>query len=255
MRLPQIPHGSPAGYDLGCRGRGQCAFQGSPDYLTCVEAATARRADFAVSRLPPTQPLLRESTTTATLLAPEHNSHRTGPVHGTTWGYQRGCRSNAACPNWRRGGVTCTEARRRYIAEYGARRVKGGGATIAHGTSNGYLLGCRDTRSCPGDARGKTCSTARAEYRRDLARAAGIPPRPESIDSAEATRLVRRLLETGLSIRQIARAAGCGRTTIADVADPKRSNRTRVSLQTMRKIVAAAVRANIPLSDAGELSG
>lgn len=191
MPHTDLPHGSPAGYESGCRSRGGCDFHLSPDYLTCVEAM-------------------------------------------------------ADCPHWRLGRVTCAQARREWVGDYAAQRRAGAGTPLAHGTSNAYLLGCRDARLCPGDENGTTCSTARAEYRRGLARAAGIAPRAETIDAAEATRRVTEWRAQGLSIREIARRTGCGSTTIADLAQPGRSGRTRVSVPTMQRIVAARIVAPDP---------
>lgn len=240
MTIDAALHGSPAGHEQGCRGRGACRFDESSEFLTCTEAAIARRADFALGRLPATQPIPRVLRSGAAPPSRTRVSEGTEEVHGTTWGYQRGCRDSRACPNWRRGKVTCAEARRRYISQYGTGRMRGRGTAVAHGTSNGYLLGCRDPRTCPGDDTGRSCSVARADYRRELARAAGIAPRSETISSEEAARRVRAWVESGISIRRIALLTGCGRTTIAELADEARCHRPRVSIATMQKILAVA---------------
>ena len=137
--------------------------------------------------------------------------------------------------------MTCSEARRRYYQRYASRRATGTGTPIEHGTSNGYLLGCRDRRTCPGDEDGGTCADARARYRERLARAAGIPPRVENVDARAAAAKVRELSALGLSIRRIAALTGCGRTTIADLAAEGAPTRTRITPATLERIVAVSI--------------
>ena len=55
--LATIAHGSPAGYDLGCKSAGGCPNHGSAEWLTCKEAAAARRGDFALTKLPLDEPI------------------------------------------------------------------------------------------------------------------------------------------------------------------------------------------------------
>ncbi|MFB7892502.1 helix-turn-helix domain-containing protein [Microbacterium sp. NPDC056044] len=231
-------HGSAAGYRDGCRSRASCRFHESPQFLTCAEAVIARRADFALSRLPEDQPIPRHAPAGKRASPPAAAGEGRALVHGTTWGYQRGCRENRSCPHWRQGKITCAEARRRYLSTYTAERQAGRWRPIEHGTSNGYLLGCRDPRLCPGDPVGQTCSAARAAYKRGIARAAGIPPRSETIDASEAARRIRTWVEQGLSVRAIAERTGVGRTTIADLAKPADSARRRVSVTTLQRILA-----------------
>jgi len=69
-------------------------------------------------------------------------------------------------------------ASRRYFAEYHARRLIGNGTPIRHGTSAGYLSGCRSVEMCSRDELGRSCYEARAEYRRQThARGASTLPR------------------------------------------------------------------------------
>jgi hypothetical protein len=132
--------------------------------------------------------------------------------------------------------MTCTEARRRYVRTYASRRAAGSGTPLEHGTSNGYLLGCRDRDVCPGDREGNTCADARAHYRAQRARAAGIAPRPETVDAQTAAAKLRDLRALGLSLRRLAALTGCGRTTIADLMRDDGTGRGRVTVTTLRKI-------------------
>jgi hypothetical protein len=217
----------------------ECEFHGSQDFLTCAEAAIARRSDYSLGRLPEDQPLPRARPAgAAERPEPQPGAAPHTPVHGTTWGYQRGCREDRTCPHWRRGKVTCAEARRAYLRSYTSDRLAGRGSPLEHGTSNGYLMGCRDARLCPGDGAGLSCSAARSAYRRDLARAAGIAPRAETVDAQEAARAVRSWLDEGQSVRAIAARTGVGRTTIAALAQPEPSGRRRLTPSTMKRILA-----------------
>lgn len=117
------------------------------------------------------------------------------------------------CPRWKMGRLTCADARRRYFAEYHARRGDGRGSPIGHGTSAGYLSGCRSLDECPRNDQGASCHEARADYRRHRARAQRIGPVGVVVD-AEATKIVYELAKT-MSIRAIAALSGVGRTTIA----------------------------------------
>lgn len=204
-----VPHGSPAGFERGCRSRGGCAQHGSDRFLTCAEAAVVRRRDPALSSLPLDQPLPRTEGESGDAV-PES-------VHGTVWGYRRGCRRASECPNWSRAAVTCSEARRRYVESYRRARLAGEGAPIVHGTSRGYLTGCRDRGSCPGDEDGRTCSEARSQYMRERRLAAGGLSRT-MVDAESASRRIRDLRTMGLSLRRIAALAGVGRTTVTRIA-------------------------------------
>lgn len=211
-----IPHGSPQGYALGCRSRGGCQHHGSQRFLTCVEASIARRREHTFAALPADQPLPRGATAVPVLPESDPRRVRRDPLHGTTFGYARGCRDAHACPHWRAGRVTCAEARRRYVSEYQRRRRAGAGTPIPHGTVNGYLSGCR-ARECPGDASGITCAQARAEYRRGRRRSQGVEPVREKVGAAPAGEILERLRGRGMSVRAMAVRLGIGRTTIARI--------------------------------------
>lgn len=229
-----IVHGSPAGFAAGCRSRGGCPHAGSETTLTCVDASIARRRDYEFARLPATQVLPRSR---------EEPTAKAGPlqgpteVHGTWWGYRRGCTSDHGCPNWELGRVTCAEARRRYVAKWKASRREGTGRSIEHGTSNGYLLGCRDR--CPGDGQGMTCSDARTRYKLERARAAGVHPRDELVPADEIVRVLRQWVNAGRSIRSIARATGCGKSTLTALLTSSPARNTRVTPTTARRIMLA----------------
>lgn len=228
-----------------------CANGADSDLLSCAEAVIRRRADYRLSRLPAEQPLPRRESLATSTARPARIVHpptapvatapakSADPVHGTPWGYTRGCRQEDECPHWRRGALTCTEARRRYIRVWSARRTSGAGTPIDHGTSNGYLLGCRDSGSCPGGAAGTTCSEARASHRRRLAEAAGVPERTESVDAHAAIAKISAMRARGLSLRSIASMTGCGRTTIARLAGGTADERRRVAPDTLSRILAA----------------
>jgi hypothetical protein len=61
-KIQNINHGTPAGYTAGCRSRGACPNHHSRSLLTCVDAARARRRDFALSKLDPNEPITRKMT-------------------------------------------------------------------------------------------------------------------------------------------------------------------------------------------------
>ncbi|MFJ4164528.1 hypothetical protein ACIPY5_03140 [Microbacterium sp. NPDC089698] len=245
------PHGSPAGHTQGCRTRAMCPHGEDSVFLSCTEAAIRRRADYHLAHLPDTQPLPRH--VLAEPATPSETAVR--EVHGTPWGYARGCRDTRTCPNWARGGITCPEARRRYMQTYTARRAAGTGTPIEHGTSNGYLLGCRNPATCPRNPTGHTCTDARSRYRQQLARAAGIAPRTESIDARAAATRIRELRALGLSLRHISTLTGTGRTTIAQLTGEGRTTRTRITPTTLDRILAidtAALTTPDTLTDAHE---
>ncbi len=229
-----IVHGSPAGFAAGCRSRGGCPHARSETTLTCVEASIARRRDYAYARLPATQVLPRSC---AQAVTPTLTRDVDSDVHGTPRGYRRGCVSDRHCLNWELGRITCAEARRRYLAKWKASRWEGTGRSIEHGTSNGYLLGCRDR--CPGDAQGMTCSDARTRYKLDRARAAGVHPRDELVPADEIVRVLRQWVNAGRSIRSIARATGCGKSTLTALLTSDAARNARVTPATARKIMLA----------------
>lgn len=232
-RLRPAPHGSPAGFEQGCTTALGCPNLGSAEVLTCVDAATRRRGDWSLRRLPLDQPLrvLQDVAPTPHAEQPE--------VHGTPWGYRRGCRDRSSCPNWRRGGFTCTDARARYLEDYRRRRVSGEGSSIEHGTLAGYHAGCRDEARCGGAALGTTCSEARRRYKLERARRAGIRPAPLVDDPTAAARAVQRWAGSGRSIREIARMTGVARDTVLALAEHDRSGSPRrFTTTTVQRVLA-----------------
>lgn len=265
----QIVHGSPAGYELGCRSRGGCANHGHPTIMTCADAYAAARADWKIGRLPKDQPVTKSARKLArptprtpsrpqpaaaasgSVTVPDSparkNAHskprtrRNGPAslpstsptrsgslrggagaarvdqpikHGTVWGYARGCRKVEDCPNHAKGLPSCTEEHRRYGREYAARRRRGEGPEITHGTTTGYAMGCHVRTECPGDVDGLTCSDAQREHEERRRRARGVQPRPELTDSQPSREHVQRLREAQMSIRHIAETAQVSKTAI-----------------------------------------
>lgn len=229
------PHGSPLGFERGCRSKGGCANHSSPDMLTCVEAVIARRRDFSLHRLPKHQPLPRGNGAPAHSSSERSTAERPTEVHGTVWGYRRGCHQSTDCPNWRTGHLTCNEARRRYVERYRDRRMSGIGAPVLHGTSRGYLTGCQDRSACPGDEAGLTCPDARAEYKRRLRSPTSASP--VLVDATAAARRIHLLTRAGFSLRQIAERAGVGRSTVCRIvgrASPKVFITNEVNVKILR---------------------
>lgn len=112
--------------------------------------------------------------------------------HGTNAAYARGCRCEP-----------CAEAHREYHREYTKRR-RAEGAKEHHGTAYGYQLGCRARSACPGEI---TCTDAMLAQERERRRAAGVPSK-ELVDAAPMQSHVADLIRCGMSIPQIAEAAG-----------------------------------------------
>lgn len=277
--IATIAHGSPAGYDLGCKSAGGCPNHGSAEWLTCKEAAAARRGDFALTKLPLDEPISRKAreipktpkrvaptptpTTAPTEPAPmparaiaskparaiaakpkritAPKSPRRAPapvarstetirtprrvtqpkvrtpreeVHGTVYGWRRGCRTAEDCPSALAGGKSCTEVKREYYADYRAARRAGAGPEIKHGTASGYQLGCHDRATCPGGADGTTCADASLEAERRRRRARGIPEQRRVVDSKPAIEHIATLRAAGMPITEIISRSGVGRTAI-----------------------------------------
>lgn len=169
MLTNRIPHGSPAGYEAGCRTRSSCPHGDLSPWVTCAEASVRRRSDYRMWQLPLDQPIPRSGTVDDAPRAPQAQEASGADTdldaHGTLGGYRRGCHRDRLCPNWTIGRTTCAGARREYIRDYRERRFRSEGHSITHGTPYGYYLGCRDRRTCPGSADGVTCSDAQARDR------------------------------------------------------------------------------------------
>ena len=99
------------------------------------------------------------------------------PVHGTVYGFARGCKQPEDCPKTALGEKSCAEVRHAYYADYRAKRKAGQGPPIQHGTPTGYQMGCTDRSSCPSAiAGGISCSDASLDAERGRRRRAGIGP-------------------------------------------------------------------------------
>ena len=165
-----IIHGSPQGYDLGCRSKGGCANHGHPTLMTCFAAHHAAGSDWALGQLPRDQPIPKSArrlhhprrkppaATPATTEPSEKPA--TTHKHGTRHGYNRGCKTAEQCPGGE-DGTTCAAAHRKYHRDYYARRRDAGNnQPIPHGTATGYAYGCHDRTTCPGGTDHPTCADA-----------------------------------------------------------------------------------------------
>jgi len=179
-----VTHGTARGFLEGCRSRGACPNHGSPDYLTCVEADSARRSDFRLARMPRDQPLPRDRQDPRPIGLGGAIRRRTAP------------RQRDVPRRLEREGRT---------------------PTPVHGTTTGYLKGCRGD-ACPRGVNGLTCREVRNAARRDRARRLGIRPRPRSVSAEPAAQRIEELKAAGLSLRGIARLTGIGHTTITNIA-------------------------------------
>lgn len=242
MTATGIVHGTVHGYRSGCRSRGGCQHHGSGEYVTCVDAAMLVRSDITLSRLPAHQRIPRHRSQTTAAPSRPAPAATIESHHGTMRGYRRGCHRDQDCPHWRQGHVTCAEARRRYATDYRARRTAGFGVAIPHGTSRGYLTGCRDRERCPGYDAGMTCPDARNRHKLAVARAAGTPPRQDSVDATVATQRVRSWQRNGISLRTIARLTGVGRSTIGILAaGPRGDSSLRASAATLARVMTTHI--------------
>ena len=203
-----FPHGTPAGFDRGCRSGGACLakpvtgqsckeaktrVQRDAGYRALVQAGASvevlrepERPEQAPAVQVARRPVPHAATPKLLQEKPAVRRHGGPLVHGTTNGYRRGCRED--CPGGP-DGMTCRQASA--AAKQNRRndpdpqpRVLG----RKHGTTSGYQGGCRD--DCPGDENGRTCREATAEYRRDYARRSaggrtpGAPLTPATKESA-----------------------------------------------------------------------
>jgi len=185
-------HGTPAGYDAGCHGAGECVnhrtglmtcteartrYRGEYAYRRAVDAgtATAEREQFAkpvkVAKAAKVATVAKDRRAPASARpkgvrgAPQTTVKRASVAfkHGTPWGFKK---CNTDCPNEALGLVTCTQAHRDYQNAYAKMRREGGGPAIKkHGTHYGYTVGCRDIEKCPMPA-GESCWDAHREQGR-----------------------------------------------------------------------------------------
>jgi hypothetical protein len=196
---PEIKHGTLEGYwQGGCYRDDLC-----PSDPTCAAVNLAH-----VNGQDPPAPKKKHAPN-----APrQHKPHE--PVHGTVYGFARGCKSETECPNVAAGGPSCTEVRRAYYRDYTARRRAGAGPAIKHGTAGGYQLGCHSRATCPGGPDGLTCADASLAAERGRRRRAGIPEQTARVDSSETIAHIAALREQGMSIPAIATASEVGRRGI-----------------------------------------
>jgi hypothetical protein len=124
-----FPHGTPAGYDQGCKSGGLCPNKGS-DAMTCKDAKTRYNSDAAYRREIDGAPKPRliepfKKPTQTVALTDELREKLNAPdfPHGSNAGYQRGCRATVEqfCPA-DEAGRTCAQANREYKASYTKRR-------------------------------------------------------------------------------------------------------------------------------------
>lgn len=199
-----VPHGTIFGFRQGCRSRGGCPHHQSPILLTCQEAATARRSDYRVAQMSANEPVPRKLSETPGERVRPPSSFR------------------------RRARDVLSEGSMRSSPQ----RVR---SALSHGTVSGYLKGCRTDQQCSKGPDGLTCREARNLSRRARARTVGVRPKPAAVDAAPATRHIHRLQARGMTLREIARAAGLGHTTITNIA---RRTTTRIWPVTLARILA-----------------
>lgn len=184
LYAPDFPHGSPAGYEQGCRSSAVCSNLGSTEWLTCREANIARPKSMALMRQDKTTPIARDSTSLAqtfTRAKPTPTSHRdtfTEPIATSD--------IQDATPEVTERPETATEDPQpdtivpaTDIATEGLptgfvvfpSSSRGRAATrdlndpaFPHGTNAGYQRGCRGAEDCPGNAAGLTCKRANRLY-------------------------------------------------------------------------------------------
>jgi hypothetical protein len=108
---------------------------------------------------------------------PKRTRKPSEPVHGTVYGFARGCKRPEDCPKTALGEKSCAEVRHAYYADYRAKRKAGQGPPIQHGTATGYQMGCTDRSSCPAALEGGiSCADASLAAERGRRRRAGIGP-------------------------------------------------------------------------------
>jgi hypothetical protein len=200
-------HGTPQGYNEGCRGA-NCATHGT-DLMTCTEAAIRYAGDYAYRKqvdagtattekevfakpvrvkpvkvvkppvVKPPKPVREPKPKPVKAPRPpkplkpvkatrayKQRKPRVLPEkpHGTTQAQRRVC--NEDCPN----EESCTDKRRRMLAEQKAARALNEFPEGKHGTLAGYTDGCHKHSPCPGNADGETCAEVSRTYQREAAR-------------------------------------------------------------------------------------
>lgn len=171
----ELPHGSQAGYDAGCRGQGGCANHGSSELLTCVEAAEHRRQDWKLAKLPRTEPITRAMVR----LRSDRELAQTTPARPST-----APRRTVAPSRPMPAAVepSRSPSSRSARTSRPARRTRPRTDGPVHGTCHGFARGCKTDEECPNTARGlKSCAQAQHEYREEYTarRRAGVGPTVE----------------------------------------------------------------------------
>ena len=142
ITMKTFPHGTPTGYDLGCRGS-ECAnwhespmtctqakerYRGDYEYIVAVAngTATTAKATFAkpvrVVHKSPGPSADRAAITALT----NRVSPKTGnlPRHGTVMGFRRGCKTPEMCPETTENRESCSQVRNgRYQIWYANRKA------------------------------------------------------------------------------------------------------------------------------------
>ena len=165
----RIVHGTPRGYELGCKSQGGCDNHDDPKLMTCADAARAARADWSLKSHPQdepwpkkirrlTRPKLRIVDASVRATAPQSQA----PTTRTPPPSHDGEKTRSSTPRKTRA------ARRRTST---ARRADGSGRgpqPINHGTVWGYARGCKTIEGCPNHAAGQpTCIEERRRYSRE----------------------------------------------------------------------------------------
>lgn len=229
-----LAHGSSDGHETGCLTARMCPNENSTEWLTCREAAIRRRGDYRWSSFPRGLAMPRSDSEEA-LRAALAATAKQAPVHGTIWGYARGCRNTTACPSAAR--KSCLDARREYLRNWRQARNAGSGRPVEHGTPRGYGSGCTAAAACPGDTNGTTCIQAQRAYKLKRARERGVRETPLANNVREAAERVSQLISSGVSIRELARLSGVGRTTLGELAKYGSGGRTAYTSSTAERIL------------------
>lgn len=188
------PHGTPTGYDDGCRGA-NCKNHRDPVHMTCAEAHQRYQGDWEYIKAVDAGTVTTEKASypkpkVARLVAETAAEKAARPVkvkkprvsrakpkterkpralaplasgerkHGTPWGIKH---CTGVCPNEAAGGKSCHTMHREYQNAYTAKRRAEG--NFSHGSMYGYQMGCHDRATCP-MPEGLTCMDEMNAYGR-----------------------------------------------------------------------------------------
>ncbi|TPX04698.1 hypothetical protein FJ656_10675 [Schumannella luteola] len=232
MHTTTAPHGSARRFREGCRSRSACPHSGSERYLTCAEAYTAAAGRADLAALPDTTRLPRGDAPAETVRS------EAALVHGTPFGFRRGCAHPLDCPHFDTALPTCLEAQRAYRSGYRRRRADG---RIEHGSWRGYVAGCRDEQRCVEiQGGGLSCAEHRRRRRRRLARERGVVERAQLLDAGDCVRAIGRLVREGHSLRALAPRLGVGSSTLSRLlVAADRGDAARATAPTLTRMRAA----------------